>query len=239
METKPKQKAQKERVQKLMAYAGVASRRQCEDIIRQGIVKVNGKTVQIGDTAYPNDTITVDGRELRKQKKIYIMLHKPKGYVTTAKETHGMKTVMQLVRTPQRVYPVGRLDKNTEGLLLLTNDGELANKITHPRHGVWKTYEAWLDKPFRHKEYLAKGITIEQRKVTPTIVSIEGNKVILKLHEGQKHVVRIMFERFGYSVVRLLRTQVASLSLGKLARGTCRELKKNELEYLMKVLDHS
>jgi 23S rRNA pseudouridine2605 synthase len=229
----------KERVQKLMAYAGVASRRKCEEIIQQGRVKVNGRTIHIGDTAYPNDTITVDGRELKKQEKVYIMLHKPKGYVTTAKETHGMKTVMQLIRTPQRVYPVGRLDKNTEGLLLLTNDGELANKITHPRHGVWKTYEAWLDKPFKHQEFLLKGITIEQHRVVPVIVSIEGKKVVLKLHEGQKHVVRIMFEKFGYDVVRLLRTQVASLSLGKLARGTYRELKKTELDYLRKILDHT
>lgn len=229
----------KERVQKLMAYAGVDSRRKCEDIILQGRVKVNGQLIKIGDTAYPNDTITVDGRELRKPEKIYIMLHKPKGYVTTAKESHGMKTVMQLIRTPQRVYPVGRLDKNTEGLLLLTNDGELANKITHPRHGVWKTYEAWLDKPFKHQEFLAKGITIEQHRVIPTIVSIEGKKVVLKLHEGQKHVVRIMFERFGYEVVRLLRTQVASLSLGKLARGTYRELKRTELDYLRKILNHA
>jgi len=230
-------KTQKERVQKLMAYAGVASRRKCEEIIIEGRVKVNGKTIKIGDTASPNDRITVDGRELEHQRKIYIMLHKPKGYVTTTKEFHGMKTVMEIVRTAQRVYPVGRLDKNTEGLLLLTNDGELANKIAHPRHETWKTYEAWLDKPFKHKEQLLQGIKIEQRKVVPTIVSIEGKKVILKLHEGQKHVVRIMFERLGYEVVRLLRTQVGSLSLGKLARGTYRELKKTELEYLKKILD--
>ena len=230
------------RLNKYLADCGLASRRKADEFIEEGLVQVNGKTVyELGVRVDPSvDRVTLKGKPVKPPtQKIYVIFYKPESVVTSMDDPMGRPTVADFVRgLPYRVFPVGRLDWDTEGLLLLTNDGELANKITHPKHGVWKTYEAWLDKPFKHQEFLAKGVKIEQHRVVPVIVSIEGKKVIIKIHEGQKHVVRIMFERFGYEVVRLLRTQVASLSLGKLARGTYRELKRTELDYLKKILDH-
>ncbi len=225
-----------ERVQKILARRGVASRRRCEDLIREGKVTVNGKTVSIGATAGPTDTITVDGKDISEEKKTYLLLHKPRGFVTTVSETHGMRTVMDLVKTDQRVFPVGRLDKHTEGLLLLTNDGELANRMTHPRYEVEKSYVAWLDKPFLHG-YKLKDTAIDGRKVAITRWKRSGERLVsLTVIEGRKHVIRRLFERLGYRVVRLLRTQIGPLKLGWMGAGKVRELKDGELRTLRRAL---
>lgn len=215
-----------------MAEAGIASRRKCEEIIKQGRVMVNGQVAKLGDSADSKDRITVDNKPLKQQEKIYIMLNKPIGFVTTVSEQHGMKTVMKLIKLKERLFPVGRLDKNTEGLLLITNDGELANKLTHPKYKVWKKYEIWLSRPFKHAEKLKKGIVIDRVKVTAKIKSIRGTTVILEIHEGRKHIVRKMFGKLGYNVTKLRRTQIGPLKLGKLGKGTWRYLKKYELRGL-------
>jgi len=221
------------RIQKIMAEAGIAARRKCEDIIQEGRVKVNNKTAKLGDTASEKDTITVDNKPIKKAKKSYILLNKPVGFVTTVSEKHGMKTVMKLVKdVNKRIFPVGRLDKNTEGLLLMTNDGELANKLIHPSHKTWKTYEAWLSRPFKDIEKLRKGVIIDKVKAKPRIKNICGNKIILAIQEGRKHIVRKIFGKLGYNVTKLRRTQIGPLKLGKLAKGTWRYLKKYELKSL-------
>lgn len=221
-----------QRIQKIMAEAGVASRRKCEDIIREGRVMINGKTAKLGDSASPEDKISVDYKPIKKEKKVYIMLNKPIGFVTTVFETHGMKTVMRLVKCNERIFPVGRLDKNTEGLLLMTNDGELANKLIHPSHKVWKRYEAWLSKPFKAIEQIKKGIVVDKVQVSVNLKSINGTKVILEVQEGRKHIVRKLFGKLGYNVTKLKRTQIGPLKLGNLAKGTWRYLKEYELKGL-------
>ncbi len=222
-----------ERVQKIMAEAGIASRRKCEELIKEGRVKINYAIVKLGDTASFSDKITVDGKLIKKEEKVYIMLNKPVGYVTTVSEQHGMKTVMRLIKVKERLFPVGRLDKNTEGLLLITNDGELSNRLMHPSKEVWKKYEVWLSKPFKSLEKIKKGIVIDRVKVQPRIKSIRGKTVVLEIHEGRKHIVRKMFGNMGYNVTKLRRTQIGPLKLGKLGKGTWRYLKKYELKGLM------
>ncbi|MBS3124813.1 rRNA pseudouridine synthase [Candidatus Woesearchaeota archaeon] len=224
-----------ERVQKIMAAAGIASRRNCEHYIEQGLVKVNGKIIKLGDKAdATKDVITVEGTPLSLPDKIIIMLHKPTGYVTTVREDHDMKTVMDLVKVPQKVYPIGRLDKNTEGLLLLTNDGELANRLTHPRYEVKKEYYAVLDKPVSQQtlDKLRKGVDVEGRKVQFTSLSVLKNQVTLSIHEGRKHIVRKLFEKVGLQVKRLVRTKIAELELRDLPLGQWRELKAEDLRKL-------
>ncbi|MCX6708071.1 MAG: pseudouridine synthase [Candidatus Woesearchaeota archaeon] len=224
------------RVQKILAQAGVASRRKCEDLIANGRVLVNKKVIKLGDKADPDkDKIIVNGRAIVLEKKVYIMLNKPKDYVTTVSEEYCMKTVMDLVKVPERVFPVGRLDKNTEGLLLFTNDGDLANKLTHPRYEVEKEYFVLLDRVLseRKMEELKGGIVIDDKKVNLSGIDVSGNKVILKIREGRKHVVRRLFEQLGFFVKRLVRTRVASLELGDLRPGKWRFLTEIELRRLL------
>jgi len=225
-----------ERVQKLLAQAGIASRRKCEELISRGMVQVNGRVITLGDKASPKDKITVNGKPVKIENKLYIMFHKPKGYVTTVSESHGMKTVMQLVKVSERVFPVGRLDKNSEGLLLMTNDGALANKLTHPRYNVEKEYVVELDNPFKHETQLRKGVMIDDRKVKCRFTS-RGNRVTVRIHEGRKHIVRRIFADLGYEVTRLVRTRMACLKLGRLQTGKWRELTKTELRELLDFLD--
>lgn len=223
------------RVQKILAQAGVASRRKCEDLIADGRVLVNGKTIKLGDKADPDkDKIIVNGRPIELEKKVYIMLNKPKGFVTTVSEQFSMKTVMDLVKVPERVFPVGRLDKYTEGLLLFTNDGDLANKLTHPRYEVLKEYYVWLDKILSEKamEQLQAGIVIDERKVKLFHLEAAGNKVMVRIHEGRRHIVKRLFEQLGFFVKRLVRTKVGSLELGDLKPGKWRYLTDVELRVL-------
>ncbi len=222
-----------QRIQKILAQAGIASRRKAEQLISQGRVMVNGKVAKLGQSADPDkDKVTVNGKLVVLEKKVYIVLNKPRGYVTTVEEKFGMRTIMDLVKVPQRVFPVGRLDKDTEGLLLLTNDGDFANKLTHPRFEVEKEYFVVLDKPVGVEvaEFLGRGVVIDNRRVKFSRFDISGREVVLVIHEGRKHIVRRIFEKLGFHVKRLVRTQISFLSLDKLPVGKWRFLTEKELK---------
>ncbi|MBI4980251.1 rRNA pseudouridine synthase [Candidatus Woesearchaeota archaeon] len=229
------------RVQKILADAGIASRRKCEELIAQGKVKVNGKPIKLGDKADPEkDNITLEGKLITSEtKKIYLIINKPWGYVTTVSEPFGMKKVTDLIPVKERIFPVGRLDRYSDGLLLLTNDGELAHKLTHPSFGVFKTYIVKLDKPITEDEVrtLAEGIIIDGRKVELTEILVLGaNRVQVKLHEGRKHIVRRLFEYMKYKVTKLSRIQFGPLTLGALKVGQWRYLNEKEVEMLKKAV---
>ena len=224
-----------QRIQKILAQAGIASRRKAENFIVNGRVRVNGKVAVIGQKADPEkDKIVVNGRPVSVEKKVYIMLNKPKWFVTTVSEHHGMKTVMDLVRVPERVFPVGRLDKHTEGLLLLTNDGDFANKLTHPKFEVLKEYFAVLDRSLSEEamERLERGVVIDDRKVRLLGLDVAGKEVVVRIHEGRKHIVRLLFEKLGRTVEKLVRTRIGSIELGNLKPGKWRVLTPAELRRL-------
>jgi 23S rRNA pseudouridine2605 synthase len=232
-----------ERLQKIISAAGVASRRAAEEFIVEGRVRVNGKVVtELGAKADPNkDHIKVDGKLINpKQPQTYIMLNKPTGYVTTMSDPEGRPTVQDLLKGVKvRVYPVGRLDYNTEGLLLMTNDGDFAHLITHPSHELPKTYLAKikgvLDDKAVHE--LEKGVYLEEGKTAPAKVKKvrkeETNSwVEITIHEGRKRQVRRMFDRMGRSVIRLKRIRTGNLSLGNLPEGKFRHLTTAEVTAL-------
>jgi 23S rRNA pseudouridine2605 synthase len=233
-----------ERLQKVMAQAGVASRRASEDLIRQGRVCVNGdRVMEPGLSVDPSrDRITVDGKIIATERHVYYLLHKPVGYLSTAKDEHGRRTVLSLVPTSPRIYPVGRLDYDTSGLLLLTNDGDLAYAMTHPKFLVPRVYVATLvgevgtdivsrllsaveldDGPARADR------VVVLRRSAPARLEVE-------LHEGRNRVVRRMFEAIGHPVQSLLRQSFGPLRLGKLAPGQWRTLTADELKALRQLL---
>ncbi len=230
-----------ERIQKIMASRGVASRRASEELILQGRVTCNGQVCGLGDRADPEkDTILVDGRPLPSTPDaIYILLHKPRGYVTTLSDEKGRKNVSQLVSDcPQRVYPVGRLDMDSEGLLLLTNDGELANHLMHPSHVVDKVYQVWVQ-GFSPEglERLSQPIELDGYRIRKPAVKCQkrtGDKALLQItiHEGRNRQIRRMCAIAGMEVQRLKRIREGSLSLGQLPLGKWRYLTKEEVQAL-------
>jgi pseudouridine synthase len=236
-----------ERLQKILSAAGVASRRTAETLIDQGRVSVNGVVVrELGTKADPDsDDIRVDGRRIRTaQRKRYILLNKPRGYVTTRSDPGRRPTVMDLLKgVKEYVYPVGRLDYDSEGLLLLTNDGELAARLTHPRHEVERLYEARVrGVPDAHAiERLASGIVIEGRKTAPAHVKLakrlEGESgsqaiVLVGIHEGRHRQVRQMFDAVGHPVMRLRRVRIGPLRDEELKTGHFRDLTPTEVARL-------
>ena len=232
-----------ERLQKYMASCGVASRRKCEEIIAEGRVKVNGVTVrEAGLKIQPGkDRVTVDGKEIiPANKPVYIMLNKPVGYVSTVRDQFMRPTVLDLVRGVKgRIYPVGRLDYDSEGLILLTNDGNFAYGLTHPRHKVDKTYMVVVQgRPDRIEiDRIRSGVEIDGRMTSPAdirVESIQGNKTTFRvvIHEGRNRQVRRMFEAIGYTVVSLKRTGIGKLQLGTLAPGKWRLLEDREVKDL-------
>ena len=239
-----------ERLQKIISAAGVASRRLAEELITQGRVAVNGKTVTtLGTKADPeHDEIKVDGRRIREQKrKRYILLYKPRGYVTTRSDPEGRPTVMDLLKgVKEYVYPVGRLDYDSEGLLILTNDGDLAAHLTHPRHEVEKVYEARVKGIPEEKdlERLALGIVIDGRRTAPAKIRIPDRPVKtttsgaahtfveIVLHEGRQRQVRRMFDSIGHPVVRLRRVRIGPIVDEQIPIGHWRELDAQELTKL-------
>lgn len=224
-----------ERVQKILAAAGIASRRKCESLIVQGRVKVNGKKIKLGDKADAiQDLITLDGKIVQPENKVYFVLNKPKGYVTSMKQS-GKKTIKELIKTSERVFPVGRLDETSEGLLLLTNDGELANKIMHPRYETYKTYHVVLDKKFKHHNRLTS-IKIDGKKVKIKRYRNLPKGIEIVIHEGKKHIVKRIFAKLGYKVQELNRVQVANIKLKNLGKGKIRSLTKKELRELRSLL---
>jgi pseudouridine synthase len=240
-----------ERLQKVLSQAGVASRRLSEELITQGRVQVNGVTVtELGTKADPDsDEIKVDGRRIHAQKrKRYILLHKPRGYITTRSDPQGRPTVLDLLRgVREYIYPVGRLDYDSEGLLLLTNDGDLAARLTHPRHEVDKVYEAKVrGVPDEHVlERLARGVTIEGRRTAPAKVRLvdppkkfssenEQTRIELAIHEGRQRQVRKMFDAVGHPVVRLTRVRIGPISDPAMPPGHWRELTPEEVARLQR-----
>lgn len=231
------------RLQKYLSMCAVASRRKAEELIAQGKVKVNGRVAEIGDKVSPkHDTVTVSGRKIVANKKhCYIMLHKPRGFITTMDDEMGRKCVAELVKdVGARVYPVGRLDKDSEGLLLMTNDGEFANHMTHPSKHIPKTYRVTV-RPDVTEDMLtafATGMEIDGRITAPAdahVIEKQDNRVVMEivLYEGRNRQIRKMCEALGLEVARLKRTSMGSLMLGMLPPGKWRELKEDEVHKLM------
>lgn len=230
-----------QRLQKILSARGVASRRRAEEMLRDGLVTVNGQTAHLGDSADPDtDTILAAGKPLPEaEKKICIMLHKPKGYVTTLSDEKGRPNAAQLVADcGTRVYPVGRLDMDSEGLLLFTNDGELANAMMHPRNEVSKVYEVWTTGYAPGAEIaLSKPVTLDGYTIRPPKVKLlrtEGTKARFEvtIHEGRNRQVRRMCELAGMQVTRLKRIREGKLSLGNLPKGKWRYLTEAEIREL-------
>ncbi|MEG0384427.1 MAG: pseudouridine synthase [Solibacillus sp.] len=233
-----------ERLQKVIAYAGVASRRKAEQLIVEGKVKVNGKVIrELGTKVASSDTIEVEGVKLEKEDKVYFLLYKPRAYISAVTDDKGRNTVTDIFkkRVHQRIFPVGRLDYDTTGLLLLTNDGEFSNLMTHPKFKIDKTYIARV-KGIPTKQGLMKlqsGIKLEDGKTAPAKVSMTSydeaaGKAIceITIHEGRNRQVRRMFEAIGTPVVKLKRERFAFLDLTGLVAGEYRELSKHEVKQL-------
>jgi 23S rRNA pseudouridine2605 synthase len=223
------------RLNAYLARAGVASRRKADDLIKAGRVRVNGEPGQLNTFVQAADRVEVDGREVAKQRLTYVLLHKPAGHVTTASDPHGRRTVVDLVPGEPRVVPVGRLDIDTTGALLLTNDGALAHTLAHPRYGVDKVYEAEVegaptDATLRALE---QGVELDDGRTAPAKVRRLGpHTVELAIHEGRNRQVRRMLEAVGHPVQRLHRSRYAGLTLEGLEPGAWRGLEPFEVERL-------
>jgi len=231
---------EKTRIQKIIADAGYCSRRKAEELISSGRVKLNGHPVKLGDKAGFKDLITIDGEKIfipRKRNFVYIMMNKPRGYVTTMSDELDRKCVTDLLDgIDERVYPVGRLDRNSEGLLLFTNDGEFANSIMHPSRHISKTYRVTVRPDISDKQLikLSEGVEIDGKKTLPANVVVktkeQGRVVILiTIKEGRNRQIRKMCEAVGLEVARLRRISIGPLKLGMLKPGTWRELTAEEL----------
>ena len=235
-----------ERLQKILSAAGVCSRRQAEEYLKDGRVTVNGSVALLGDKADPEgDLIMVDGQPIAVQEqKLYLMLHKPRGYVTTLSDEKGRKNAAQLVADcGVRVYPIGRLDMDSEGLLLFTNDGDFANLLMHPRHEIDKTYKVTVTGySYEGLEKLKLPVTLDGYTIRPPMVqvirrpAVPGEKAVLKvtIHEGRNRQVRRMCALAGMDVTRLIRIQEGALSLGDLPSGKWRYLTPAEVDELRK-----
>ena len=229
-----------QRLQKILSDRGVASRRASEEIIKAGRIMVNGRVAALGDSADPEtDEILLDGQSLPdRQKTVYIMLNKPRGFVTTLSDEKGRKTVTELVDCGLRVYPVGRLDMDSEGLLLLTSDGEFANAMMHPKHEVNKTYEVWVAgyheaaTALLTRPVTLDGYTIRKPEVKLLWADGKKAKFLVTIHEGRNRQVRRMCELAGMTVTRLRRVAEGPLQLGDLPLGQWRYLTEEELARL-------
>ncbi len=232
-----------ERLQKVIANSGYCSRRKAEDLIEQGKVLVNGELVTtLGTKVNGNDAIIVEGKILKNEEdKVYYLLNKPRGIISSSNDDKNRKTVVDLIDTDKRIYPIGRLDYDTTGLIILTNDGTLSNKLMHPSNGVEKKYVAKLNKFFDIADLkkLEKGIIIDNIKCKPTRVKIKKNDRIkdysiveITIVEGRNHIVKRVFENLGYLVDKLSRIEYAFLSIDNLRSGEYRELTKKEIKKL-------
>ena len=232
------------RLNRYIANAGICSRRDADKLIEAGEIKVNNKVItEMGYQVKPTDIVKYGNRKLNREKPVYLLLNKPKDFLTTTEDPNDRKTVMELVKnaTESRIYPVGRLDRNTTGLLLLTNDGELADKLTHPSNEIEKIYQAELDKPLTDEDFekIKAGLTLEDgeikvddlAKVTP-----DGYVIGVKIHSGKNRIVRRIFEHVGYEVTKLDRTTFAGLTKKDLPRGSWRFLTERELVKLKYLL---
>ena len=229
------------RLNKYIANSGVCARREADELIKQGHISVNGiKVTDMGVKVKPTDTVEYNGKVLAPGKKVYILLNKPKGYVTTVKDPHAEHTVLELVKdaTTERIYPVGRLDKSTTGVLLFTNDGDLAGKLTHPGFGAKKVYHIFTDKAItKHDmETIVTGVELDDGKASADAISYpdpdDHTQAGLEIHSGQNRVVRRMFEKLGFRVRKLDRVSFAGLTKKNLQRGEWRHLTDKEVSML-------
>ncbi len=237
-----------ERLQKLMAQAGLASRRECEGWIAAGRVQVNGRTAHLGDKANPlTDTITLDGEplDLSRDRLVYIALHKPKGIISSTEDElgKGRPTVRDLVDVPGHLYPVGRLDKPSEGLMLLTNDGDLAHKLTHPRYGHEKTYDVLVGGDISEAalEEWRWGVMLDEEVTAPAKITVlerreDYTRLEVVLQEGRKRQIRRIAANLGHPVLRLVRLRIGSLALGSLEPGQWRFLRPREVAELRRLV---
>lgn len=229
------------RLNKFIASSGVCSRREADELILKGEIKVNGRTVTgLGTKVKPGDDIRYRNQKLSSERKVYILMNKPKDYVTTVSDPHAEKTVLDLIgdKCPERVYPVGRLDKSTTGVLLLTNDGELAGRLTHPKYERKKVYHVFLDRNVEMSALykLTGGIDLDGENITCDAATYadpeDKSQVGLELHSGQNRVVRRLFEKLGYKVKKLDRVYFAGLTKKNLPRGRWRYLSEKEVNML-------
>jgi len=229
------------RLNKFIAASGICSRREADRLIGAGLISVNGKVItELGSKVNPGDDVRYNGERIRNEKKVYLLLNKPKDFVTTTRDPKERKTVMTLIRNacPERIYPVGRLDRNTTGVLLFTNDGEMAKKLTHPSHNKKKIYHVFLDKNMTQNDFrtLAKGIDLEDGFIQPDTISFvhpeNKQEIGLEIHSGRNRIVRRMFESLGYRVTKLDRVYFAGLTKKNLPRGKWRFLTEKEVNRL-------
>jgi 23S rRNA pseudouridine2605 synthase len=232
------------RLNKFLANAGLCSRREADLLISTGVVTVNGKVItEMGFKVSETDKITYGGETIRGERKVYLLMNKPKDFITTADDPFGRKTVLQLLgRLKERVYPVGRLDRATTGVLMLTNDGDLTKKLTHPKFGVKKIYQVSLDKPVKenHLQHLKDGFELEDGFTKADVASYVGDakdkkQVGVELHSGKNRIIRRMFEHLGYTVIKLDRVSFGGLTKKDLARGQWRYLTEKEVNMLKMV----
>jgi pseudouridine synthase len=233
-----------ERLQKLMAQAGIGSRRDCEKLITEGRVRVNGRVATLGDKADPSaDTVEVNGRALKLKhiEFVYVALNKPKGIISSLEDEleRGRKTVRDLIPLPGHLYPVGRLDKQSEGLMLMTNDGDMAHKLTHPRYEHKKTYHATLDGRIKSESLEAwrRGVLLEDGRTYPVEINILRQEATfthleITMHEGRKRQIRRIASMFGHPVTKLVRVKIGPIELGNLKPGEWRYLKSHEITEL-------
>lgn len=229
------------RLNKFIANAGVCSRREADTFITSGVVTINGEIVtELGTKVKSGDEVRFDGRKLNAEKKVYVLLNKPKDFVTTTDDPHADKIVMDLIKDAcsERIYPVGRLDRNTTGVLLFTNDGDLSKKLTHPSHSMKKIYQVSLDKPVikEHILQISEGIELEDGVIAADSISYidasSKTEIGIEIHSGKNRIVRRIFEHFGYRVKKLDRVLFAGLTKKNLPRGKWRILSEKEVNFL-------
>ena len=229
------------RLNRFIANAGVCSRREADTYITSGVVSINGKIVtELGTKVKPGDEVRFDGRKLNAEKKVYLLLNKPKDFVTTTDDPHADRTVMDLVRNAceERIYPVGRLDRNTTGVLLFTNDGVMSKKLTHPSHNMKKIYQVTLNKALtkEHLLQIADGLDLDDGRIAADAISFinpdDRTEIGIEIHSGRNRIVRRIFEHLGYRVKKLDRVLFAGLTKKNLPRGKWRFLSEKEIHFL-------
>ncbi len=229
------------RLNKYISNSGLCSRREADEYIKNGLIKVNGKIVtKLGTKISSNDNVKFNGKLIKSEKKVYILLNKPKDFVTTVDDPHAKRTVIDIVRNvcKERIYPVGRLDRNSTGVLLLTNDGELTKKLTHPKFNNKKIYHIFLNKPVTKADLLTitQGVTLKDGFIKVDGISYADNtdkkQVGIEIHSGKNRVLRRIFEHLGYKVLKLDRVYFAGLTKKGLSRGRWRFLTEKEIAFL-------